>query len=855
MNPEAPEDYLFRFDTPPASRVFGNEYRLSGWLVDRAGKDVLGLRALVKRPFRKAITFKGRRKRERPDIAIAFPHLPAAPTSGFLFELELGLGRNHLTFQVRGEDRVWRTFATREVRAVPLNFLRALRLPEVRTLVLERAQKRHAQRLHRRASSVPVANISSASSLTTKQVDLFATTRSNLFIIEIAQLIAAGFRALGLPTQLHLDEIPNPATSSDHLQLIITPHEFYNLFLRERVTTADAESLTKNAVLLCTEQPETGWFYNNLRWAALARAVADINPLGVAAYQARDLPAFHLQLGYHSFLAAPKLTPFATRPCEITFLGSLTARREMFFAENAFFFSQHRSHIRFVPLGFAKTKQTRSYLSSETRNELLSQSRILLNVHYSDQAYMEWHRLLMGLANRCCVITETSSGYGSLVPGRHFIMAEQRDLIACCDYYLNHPAEAEAIAQQGTDFIQTQLTQAESCARFLRAIEENKPRPIVVSDALPVPLPAELGTKLSRQHRQQMREAFGRDLRNWSQPPPPISPEEEESVVSLKERRQVVIAKREACHQRWLAQEEKRTQGEVPWATTDNATYADVSPRLSVVVTLYNYARYLPACLTSVEQSTRQLGQPIELVIIDDHSSDSSLAEALRYQSESSLPTRIIAKEFNTGLADSRNIGTQAARAPFVLMMDADNLLMPQALSQLLAAIESGEHVAAYSILCRFTGKPPRRMGLLSQYDWDPQILVQHPYIDAMALFRRETLLELGGYDNELSQVGWFGWEDYEMWLRFAQRNLSVAFVPNILCLYRHHERSMINLTNLFEVDLVRHLAVRYRELIERFEPSETLFGVERSKLYSPSNQAGGNASSKPGSANERLGL
>lgn len=32
-----------------------------------------------------------------------------------------------------------------------------------------------------------------------------------------------------------------------------------------------------------------------------------------------------------------------------------------------------------------------------------------------------------------------------------------------------------------------------------------------------------------------------------------------------------------------------------------------------------------------------------------------------------------------------------------------------------------------------------------------------------MAMFRRDALLQLGGYDNQLSQIGWFGWEDYDM--------------------------------------------------------------------------------------------
>jgi hypothetical protein len=69
------------------------------------------------------------------------------------------------------------------------------------------------------------------------------------------------------------------------------------------------------------------------------------------------------------------------------------------------------------------------------------------------------------------------------------------------------------------------------------------------------------------------------------------------------------------------------------------------------------------------------------------------------------------------------------------------------------------------------------------------------------------------------------------MWLRFAERDLPVAFVPNTLCLYRHHEQSMINSTNLFERDLVAFLMKRFSGLVDRYEPRETLFGIARREL------------------------
>ena len=103
----------------------------------------------------------------------------------------------------------------------------------------------------------------------------------------------------------------------------------------------------------------------------------------------------------------------------------------------------------------------------EKRNEVLSRSRILLNVHYSDQNYFEWHRMLVALANGCCIITETSQGYGALRPGKHFVMVEPEYLIPCCEYYLAHPEECARIAAQGLEFVQSRLRQGQACQAFL----------------------------------------------------------------------------------------------------------------------------------------------------------------------------------------------------------------------------------------------------------------------------------------------------------------------------------------------------------------------------------------------------
>jgi Glycosyl transferases group 1 len=297
-----------------------------------------------------------------------------------------------------------------------------------------------------------------------KRIVIYATSRSNLFIREVGELVIAGFSDLGCDARMVFDEIPQ-AAPEDVLQIVLTPHEYYNLFLLDRISRQEARRLTRHLILLCTEEPRTGWFEHNLRWAYGARAVADINWLDVESSRAHDIPAVHLPLGFHEILAEPQQKPSDERAIDIIFLGSLTSRREKFFARHAEFFSQHNCHLRFVPLGFAKTEISRSYLTPARRNALLTDSKLLLNVHYSGHEYFEWHRRLLGLANGCCIITEKCAGYAPLIPNKHFVMVESDGLIDACQYYLARPDECARIATAGAEFVRRELRQARRANR------------------------------------------------------------------------------------------------------------------------------------------------------------------------------------------------------------------------------------------------------------------------------------------------------------------------------------------------------------------------------------------------------
>ncbi|HEY8649749.1 MAG TPA: glycosyltransferase, partial [Chthoniobacterales bacterium] len=681
-------DYVFHFDALPERVTFNRQSEITGWLLHRRGLPTYGIRGIVRGSLRRRSIFKARRKRSRPPIAAAYPDFPEAGQSGFLLALELPAGRSDVTIQVRDQEKIWRTIFVTQIWAWPLAFLGRAGLPRLEHFLvthLARFFLGKARNIAPSARSELVAQIESPrhgnietstgapglAEREIKTVHLFVTSKSNLFIREIAELLCAGFRDAGCEAQLFVDQIPAEKTEPGAIQIVVTPHEFYNLFLCYRLPWGRIQRLTNHLFLLGTEQPESDWFHSNLIVAPHARAMLDIHLLGVAAYRARRLRCYHLPLGYHPSLERSDAAAGPERNIDICLLAALTERREAFIADNADFFAARNCHLRLVPIGFAKTEETRSYLSATKRNALLQRSKILLNVHYSDLRYFEWHRMLIGFANRCCIITETCEGFAPFVPGKHFIMAEAEYLTTCCEYYLEHPQEREAIAQAGFDFARAQFSQKDNCLAFLRRLEaDSQVKSDSGADSIAEPLPVALTRRISRKTFSLLFSALRDDLADSfrkTERPPVTAGEKITDPVDTADRIAFFSDKRRGYSERFDCQEQMRKNGEPVFRLFENAKFSsNGAPSISIVITLHNYAHFIRQCLQSLEDSqTDTIPGGIEIVIVNDASSDNSLKETIRAQQSSRHPIRIVDKCFNTGLADARNFGLDLARAPY----------------------------------------------------------------------------------------------------------------------------------------------------------------------------------------------
>jgi glycosyltransferase involved in cell wall biosynthesis len=217
-------------------------------------------------------------------------------------------------------------------------------------------------------------------------------------------------------------------------------------------------------------------------------------------------------------------------------------------------------------------------------------------------------------------------------------------------------------------------------------------------------------------------------------------------------------------------------------------------PQAAVVVSLHNYAARIGAALDSV---ARQRQRRLELVVVDDASSDDGIAVvqawmANRLQSADHPFVRLLLLRHahNAGLAATRNSGFAAARAPWCFVLDADNALYPDAVAQCLALAEAGppDLAVVHPLLAvqAETGRSEDQRTLVRPQSWQRERFRFENHVDAMALVRRAAWQAAGGYTHIEG-----GWEDYDFWCKLIDAGFHGLQCPQVLAMYCSHCQSM----------------------------------------------------------------
>jgi glycosyltransferase involved in cell wall biosynthesis len=231
-----------------------------------------------------------------------------------------------------------------------------------------------------------------------------------------------------------------------------------------------------------------------------------------------------------------------------------------------------------------------------------------------------------------------------------------------------------------------------------------------------------------------------------------------------------------------------------------------MSAMVSVVIPTFNRASFLPDAVRSVLEQTHR---DLELIVVDDGSTDDTPAVLARFPAECLQVIRI---PYSGSAAHARNVGVARAKGRFVAFLDSDDVWLPTKLERQLAALREApkcrwsytlfDHIdergAAMAPLKGGVGKAISGMVLASMITEEALVMVQSVVAEA-------TLVrEVGGFD-ETPELR----EDLDLCFRMAARSETCAVNEHLLRVRHHAGRTTFDLPEVREwrVRALRKLA------------------------------------------------
>lgn len=215
---------------------------------------------------------------------------------------------------------------------------------------------------------------------------------------------------------------------------------------------------------------------------------------------------------------------------------------------------------------------------------------------------------------------------------------------------------------------------------------------------------------------------------------------------------------------------------------------------IDVIVPCYRYGRFLRECITSI---TTQPIQDLRVLIIDDASPDNTYEVACEIAREDDRIT-VIRHAINLGHITTFNEGLDWASARYLLLLSADDYLLPGSLTRAVSFMDAHPNVGFVFGMCmaqssdgiRTIQALPDCLSLPG-----PHVLPGPAFIDISgarnivptptAVVRTSLQKQVGGYLHELPHTG-----DMEMWLRLAA-HADVGLIDELQAVYRRHESNM----------------------------------------------------------------
>lgn len=535
---------------------------------------------------------------------------------------------------------------------------------------------------------------------------------------ELLAVVAREVSRLG--SDLTVDEVtvsegPLPSGGEEDVYVVV-PHEYFVLLPRDLLPGPDQLART---IGFCVEHPGTEEFQTTVRHARQLAACVDINDDSTAELNALGIFVERFVLGYSERWDRWRRRD-VERPHDVIFLGTRDDRRSRLLALD-FDVLDDLEVLVAMPPTEPKTKPRRDFFMGDTKLGLLVASKVLLNLHRGDSRSLEWVRVLEAMCNGCVVVSEHSPDIEPLRPGKHLLLGQPRTLVHLARSVLADPSRLAAIRTAAYEMLRTELTM--------------RPGALVLAQ-----LAADVrsGT-LQSQHRPR--------------------PEPRRMVWPTQSTGQLVDAA------------DRKSSGTIlrtvrpAWIGSPRVRRRDPSrPDRDAVDVAIVRSPGSPDVSVALTPLLLQLGLDAVIYLCFDGVEPGGLPSDPRLVLSGGAA--------RTGAGPLLNKVLDASDAAELLLLRAGDQLACGAVQRLRAALHEHQADAAYGMVVNPQGL------LTSALPFETDRLMRLDYLATAALWRRASLVKLGGWAEDPSVDGA---ETWDLWRRLAQSGGSAILVPRPL--------------------------------------------------------------------------
>ncbi len=211
---------------------------------------------------------------------------------------------------------------------------------------------------------------------------------------------------------------------------------------------------------------------------------------------------------------------------------------------------------------------------------------------------------------------------------------------------------------------------------------------------------------------------------------------------------------------------------------------------LSVVIPNHNYGRFVGEAIASI---AGQSYRPIELIVVDDASTDNSvemIEKAFSEHGDALVSTRLIALKDNVGKLGALNRALEHVRGKYFIILDSDDILKPEYVERTITELENArkedDTIAFLYTDCMLINQEGEELDRGKSTGWDPALLERYSFVPEPATCLAGPVLDAAPYDEAIRKG-----TKHHKWKKIVTAGWNGRHLPEPLFCYRMHDANL----------------------------------------------------------------